>query len=230
MKAKKAESANLENKRTIFLEIGMIITLVLVLCAFNWKTYDKKIVTGFERGIDNTPVEMIPVTIQKQPELPQPKKPRVIHTINIIDDHIMVDEDYIVDAEIDNMDTVPVYVPVKSLGDEESIVEDEIFRVVESAPEFPGGEEALYAFLRKNTEYPRLAREVGISGKVYITFVVERDGRITDAQVVRGIGGGCDEEALRVVNMMPQWKPGLQRGHAVRVQFIMDIKFTLSQM
>ena len=76
----------------------------------------------------------------------------------------------------------------------------------------------------------RFANAAGISGKVYITFVVEKDGKITDVRLLRGIGGGCDEEALRVIKMMPDWKPGLQRNHPVRVQFILDVKFTLSQM
>lgn len=230
MKAKKTESANLENKRTIFLEIGMIIALALVLYAFNWKSYDRNSEYNFQRSVDNTPFEMVPVTFQKQPEPPQVKKPIVVHTINIVDNETEVDGEFTVDAEIDQADTVPVYIPVPVMKEEENVDEEEIFKAVEDQPEFPGGDAALYAYLKKNTIYPEFAKQVGISGKVYITFVVERDGRITDAKVVRGIGGGCDEEALRVVNMMPSWKPGLQRGHAVRVQFIMDIKFTLSQM
>lgn len=230
MKAKKSESANLENKRTIFLEIGMIIALALVLYAFNWKSYDRTSSYTIQRAVDNTPFELVPVTVQKQPEPPQVKKPLVVHTINIVDNETEVDGEFTVDAEMDQTDTVPVYIPVPVMKEEENVDEEEIFRAVEDQPEFPGGEAALYAFLKKNTVYPEFAKQVGISGKVYITFVVERDGRITDAKVVRSIGGGCDEEALRVVNMMPPWKPGLQRGHPVRVQFIMDIKFTLSQM
>jgi periplasmic protein TonB len=230
MKAKKTESANLENKRTIFLEIGMIIALSLVLYAFNWKSYDQLDFGDYKRSADNIPEDIVPVTLQKRPEPPQPKKPLIVHTINVVDNEKDVFDDFVIDAEIDLADSVPVYVPMPAMKAEENIVEDEIFRVVESAPEFPGGEEGLYAFLHKHTVYPQFAKEVGISGKVYITFVVEKDGRITDAKVVRGIGGGCDEEALRVVNMMPTWKPGLQRGHAVRVQFIMDIKFTLNAM
>jgi periplasmic protein TonB len=224
---KKSESANLENKRTIFLEFGMVITLILVLCAFNWKTYDKVSFPDYYRSHDDTPVEMAPVTIQKAPEPPRIKKPAVIYTINIVDNESFVDDDYFFDAEIDPMDTVPVYIPLPVMKGEENIQEEEIFRVVESMPGFPGGEAAFYAFLRENMVYPELAKAAGISGKVYITFVVEKDGSITDVQLLRGIGGGCDEEALRVVTLMPDWKPGLQRGHPVRVQFILDVKFTL---
>jgi protein TonB len=228
MKAKKSESANLENKRTIFMEIGMIITLVLVLCAFNWKSYEKQLYSNNMRSIDNTPVDLVPITIQKPPEPPQMKKPIVVHTINIVDNEFLVDDDYVIDAEIDPLDTMPVYIPLPAMASEEEAPEEEIFTIVESMPEFPGGEAALYAFLQGNMTYPRFANEAGISGKVYITFVVEKNGKITDVKVLRGIGGGCDEEALRVIKMMPDWKPGMQRNHPVRVQFILDVKFTLS--
>lgn len=227
MITKKSEAANLENKRMIFLQIGMVITLILVLCAFNWKTYDRVSFPDYYRAHDDTPVEMAPVTIQKTPEPPRMKKPSIIYSINIVDDESYVDDDYLIDAEIDPLDTVPVYIPMPVMKGEENIQEEEIFRVVESMPEFPGGEAARFDYLQSNMAYPSLAKAAGISGKVYITFVVEKDGSITDVRLLRGIGGGCDEEALRVVSMMPAWKPGLQRGHPVRVQFIMDIKFTL---
>jgi protein TonB len=220
----------LETNRTIFLQIGMILSLILVLFAFNWKSYEKEFVKGFYRSVDNTPVEMAPVTIQKPPEPPRVNRPVVVYSINIVDNEIPSDDDYFINAEADPLDSVPVYVPKPSMGTEEGPVNDDIFTVVESMPEFPGGEPALYDFLRRNVKYPETAKDAGISGKVYITFVVEKDGSITDVRLKRGIGGGCDEEALRVVKMMPTWKPGLQRTHPVRVQFIMDIKFTLSAM
>ena len=103
----------------------------------------------------------------------------------------------------------------------------EIFTVVEEQPGYPGGEEARYKFLQDNIKYPEEAKELGIQGKVFVTFVVEVDGSVTDARVLRGIGGGCDEEAIRVVKSMPKWVPGKQRGVPVRVQFNLPIKFTL---
>ena len=99
--------------------------------------------------------------------------------------------------------------------------------VVESMPEFPGGEAALYKFLGENIKYPQMAKESGIQGRVFVTFVVERNGSVTDVRVLRGIGGGCDEEAVRVVQNMPSWTPGKQRGKAVRVQYNLPVKFTL---
>jgi protein TonB len=228
---KKSNFANLEDKRSIFLEIGMVITLIIVLTAFNWKTYDKQAILQYQRELDDSPVELVPVTQQKPPEPPKIQKPAVIHTINIIDNESPVDEDFIFDAEIDPMDTVPAYIPAPAMKEEEEdISQEEIFQVVESMPEFPGGERALYKYLGENIRYPRMANEAGISGKVYITFVVEKDGSITDVRLMRGIGGGCDEEAMRVVKNMPDWVPGRQRGIPVRVQFILDVKFTLNLM
>ena len=106
-------------------------------------------------------------------------------------------------------------------------VSDPSFIVVEQMPEFPGGEEALYQFLGSNLSYPDTAKEQNITGKVIVSFVVEKDGRITNAKVIKDIGGGCGEEALRVVNKMPRWKPGKQKGKPVRVQFSLPFVFNL---
>jgi periplasmic protein TonB len=220
----------LENRRSIFLEIGAIIALVLVLCAFNWKSYEKVVLPAYYRGVDNTPVEMAPVTIQKPPELPKMKKPVLVYAFNIVDNESPVEDDFFIDAEADPLDSVMVYVPKPSMGVEEGTDEEDIFTVVESMPEFPGGIPALYKYLSQNINYPEAAKAAGISGKVYVMFVVEKDGTITDVQLKRGIGGGCDEEAMRVVSHMPLWKPGLQRNHPVRVQYLMDVKFTLAEL
>jgi len=103
----------------------------------------------------------------------------------------------------------------------------EIFTVVEEQPQYPGGDQAKLKFLNENIKYPQAARDIGIQGKVFVTFVVETDGTITDIRVLRGIGGGCDEEAIRLVKAMPKWVPGKQRGTPVKVQFNLPVKFTL---
>jgi protein TonB len=105
--------------------------------------------------------------------------------------------------------------------------EGKIFQFVEEPPSFPGGEEKMYEYLRNNIKYPSIAKENNITGRVYVTFVVDKDGKIKDAKVLRGIGGGCDEEALRVVRAMPEWKAGRQNGRSVLVQFNLPISFTL---
>ena len=103
----------------------------------------------------------------------------------------------------------------------------EIFTVVEESPGYPGGEEARIKFLRENIKYPEEAKELGVQGKVFVTFVVEVDGSISNVRVLRGIGSGCDDEAVRVVKSMPKWVPGKQRGVPVRVQFNLPINFKL---
>ena len=105
--------------------------------------------------------------------------------------------------------------------------EEEVFTVVEENPTFPGGETALYQYLADNIKYPEEAKELGIQGRVFVNFVVEKDGSVTNVRVLRGIGGGCDEEAVRVVKAMPKWTPGKQRGIPVRVSYNLPIKFTL---
>ncbi len=103
----------------------------------------------------------------------------------------------------------------------------EIYTTVEKQPQFPGGTDALMKYLNKSIQYPADAIEKGIQGSVYITFVVEADGSLSNTKVLRGIGGGCDEEAIRVIKNMPKWEPGMQKGKPVRVQFNIPIRFTL---
>ncbi len=109
----------------------------------------------------------------------------------------------------------------------EQVAPKEIFTVVEEQPSYPGGEDARMRFLQENIKYPEEAKELNIDGRVFVTFVVETDGSITDVKIVRGIGAGCDEEAIRVVKSMPRWVPGKQRGTPVRVQFNLPIRFKL---
>ena len=116
--------------------------------------------------------------------------------------------------------------PVYDMGPTQ-LADGEEANVVDESPEYPGGMEALYKYLAENIHYPEQAKNDQIQGRVVISFVVEKDGSISDAKVVRGIGGGCDEEALRVVNAMPKWTPGKMRGEVVRVNFNLPITFKL---
>lgn len=107
--------------------------------------------------------------------------------------------------------------------------DDAIFFVVEVQPEFPGGMDSMYAYIQKNLVYPEKAKAEGIEGRVFITFTIEKDGSVSNVKILRGIGGGCDEAAKEVVEKMPKWKPGTQRGKPVRVQFNLPIKFELEK-
>lgn len=127
-----------------------------------------------------------------------------------------------------NQASAQITIPDNSGNRDLNAQNDEVFTVVEVQPEYPGGDEARILYLQKNIQYPSEARKAGIQGTVYLTFVVEIDGTLTDVRILRRIGGGCDEEAVRVVKMMPKWKPGTQKGKPVRVQFNMPLRFILA--
>jgi protein TonB len=225
MELKKSSKADLENKRVIFTEIGLVIGLALMLVAFEWKSYEKTVIDVGTRQVENVTEEIIPITEQKV-KPPPPAPVQQVVKINIVEDDVQVDDDISIDVEANQNTEVQEYVaPVRE--EEESAEEAQIFMVVESMPEYPGGEAALYKFLAENIKYPQMAKESGIQGRVFVTFVVERNGGVTDVRVLRGIGGGCDEEAIRVVQSMPSWTPGKQRGKSVRVQYNLPVKFTL---
>ncbi len=224
MEAKKTEKADLENKKSLFFQIGLIIALLVVFVAFEYKSYDKITVDIASRAVDDTPEEIIPITEQKV-KPPPPPPPKQVTKITIVEDDVEVEDDIEIDVEADAETEMEEYIPQEI--EEEEIVEAEIFTVVEAMPEFPGGMGKLMNYLATNIKYPPLAKESGIQGRVFINFVVEPDGSISNVKVLRGIGGGCDEEAIRVVEAMPKWKPGMQRGKPVRVSYNLPVKFTL---
>jgi protein TonB len=220
MEVKKNESANLEKKRGGFFWIGMLLALSVVLLAFEHKVYEITKSTLGKLQLDLLEEEIIPVSQLTPPPPPPPPAPTTV--IEIVDDEEDIEEIEIMDMEVDDNTEVEIMeMP------EEEIGEEEIFTIVEKMPEFPGGTEAMYKYLSRNTSYPSMASDAGIQGVVYVTFVIEKTGKITDVRVLRGIGGGCDQEAVRVVKSMKSWTPGKQRGKPVRVQFNLPYRFTL---
>ena len=226
MEAKKTPKADLESKRTLFVQIGLIVALAAMLVAFEWKTYDIKQVDLGSRQAEKVEEDLVEITNQNKPP-PPPAPPPTTTLINIVQNDVEVEDDLNIDAEATDLTESPEYTPIASPEEEEG-AEAEIFTVVEESPSFPGGDEARIRFLTENIKYPQIARESSIQGTVYVTFVVEKNGNVTDVRILRGIGGGCDEEAVRVIKAMPKWNPGKQRGKPVRVQFNMPIKFTLA--
>jgi protein TonB len=228
MDSRKTAKSDLESKRTIFIEIGLVIALALVLLGFQYKNYER---VKFNLGARNNVSQVEEVVIQTQQETKiEPPRPQPQTTIlNIVENNVDITNDLVIDAEVNQNTQIQEYVPPANLGksEEQEIVEQEIFTVVEEAPSFPGGEESRIKWLQDHIKYPQMARESGIQGTVYVTFVVEPNGSVSHVKILRGIGGGCDEEAVRVVQAMPSWNPGKQRGKPVRVQFNMPIKFTL---
>jgi periplasmic protein TonB len=230
MELKKSEKADLESKKGVFFQIGLIFAMAIVLMAFEHKSYDKEEVSTLNTKRSFSEVEeLTQITQQNTPPPPVAPPPPTL-VLNIVDNTTDITNDISIDAEANENTSVDEYKAPKAVKQEEEseVEEQQIFMVVENSPAFPGGDAARMKFLQDNIKYPQMARESGIQGTVYVTFVVERNGSVTDVKILRGIGGGCDEEALRVVQNMPKWEPGKQRGKPVRVQFNMPIKFTLA--
>ncbi len=225
MEEKKSPKANLENKKLMFMQIGMIISLLIAWLAFEHKSYDKReIDPSLLRQTEVVEEEMVEITKQEE-QKPQPVEvPKQTTQLEIVQDDVEV-EDIEINAEVDQQEVIDEYVPVEV--EEEEVVEQEIFQIVEEMPAYPGGDQKLMEYVAKNIKYPQIARETGIQGRVFVGFVVEPDGSVSNVKVLRGIGGGCDEEAMRVVKSMPKWKPGKQRGKAVRVSYMLPVNFKL---
>jgi len=209
----------------MFMQIGMIISLLIAWLAFEHKSYDKREIDpsllNREVTIDE---EMVEITKQDE-QKPQPVEvPKQTTQLEIVQDDVEV-EDIEINAEVEQNEVIEEYVAPEVV--EEEVVEQEIFKIVEEMPAFPGGEAKLMEYVAKNVKYPQIARETGVQGRVYVNFVVEPDGSVSNVSVLRGIGGGCDEEAIRVVKSMPKWKPGKQRGKAVRVSYMLPVNFKL---
>lgn len=229
METKKSEKANLEKRKGLFVEIGLVIALGIVLLALNVKSYDQEEVVVSER----TAIEEIDETIlqtqeqEKPPEPPAPEAPEVTTELNVIDNEAESENMLgVVDFGDDANTEVEEFTPAV-VEEQQEVEEEEVFVFVEEKASFPGGEEALFKYLSDNLKYPEMARTGNIEGMVYIRFVVEKDGSITNPVIMRDIGGGCGAEALRVVKAMPKWKPAKQRNRTVRSQFDLPVRFTL---
>lgn len=225
MNAKKHKKKNLESYKSLFFQLGLLLTLGFVLFAFEWKSYD-----NHDDYLNNQKMEIIDEDVIIITKREEPKaKPELQNTnLKLVDDSNKDTKDLNINAEDNQKTAVSNYVHIKKDVFEDPVLEDNtVHLIVEDMPQFPGGEEAMMKYLAKNIKYPRIAKETGIQGTVYIIFVIEKDGTVTNVNVHRGIGGGCDDEAVRVINNMPVWKAGSQQGRPVRVQFNLPVHFLL---
>lgn len=227
---KKSPRANLETHKITSIMMGVVVGLAVLFFAFEWSSQarelDESIIVQ-----DILAEEEIEITHHDATPPPPPPPPPTIEEPEEIE---VVDEKVDTRIEIQSEDDASkrqteTYVPPPPPKPKQEEVADEIFVVVEVQPEFPGGNTAMMKFLSDNIKYPVIAQENGISGRVITNFVVERDGSITDVQVVRGVDPSLDKEAVRVIQSMPRWKPGQQRGSAVRVRFTLPVVFRLQQ-
>jgi len=229
MEVKKTDKADLENKKALFIQIGLIVALSIIIFAFEFKTYDKKDSNLVQRQAVQEVQEVVMATQEDTPPPPPEEAPQAETTeFEIVEDSKKITQEFNVSsfAQTSNVTATVGKIEIKA-EDEEVQEEVKIFTVVEQEASFPGGVEKLGEYLAKSIKYPQQARETGTKGRVMLTFVVERDGSITDIKVLRDIGSGCGEEAKRVVKEMPKWQPAKQRGKAVRQQFVLPVTFNL---
>lgn len=225
MELKKSPKADLEKKKTLFLEIGYVIALGLVLMAFEWTKEDVNFASLGELQDLAGEEEIIPITRQEMQKPPEPPKPqKVILELNIVEDDVELDDEFeIQDFEASQDEEIEIIAM-----EEEEEEEAEVFFIVEDMPTFQGGSlENFRNYIQQSIEYPAIAMENGISGTVYVNFVVNNKGEITSINIVRGVDPSLDNEVIRALKAAPKWEPGKQRGKPVSVSMAIPVKFIL---
>ena len=229
MEVKKSEKANLENKKLLFLEIGLMLALGIVWFAFEWTTEEKQVAVLEETTQVVEVEDMVPITQETPPPPPSaPAIPVFSDQIDIVDDEIQVDDNLFMNLEDDSSMGVEIMDYVENV--EEEVVEEEAipFQLVEEKPSFMGGDANTFSkWVNERLVYPEIAKENGVSGRVTLQFTVETDGRVTNVKVLRGVDASLDKEAVRVVSMSPKWTPGKQRDRAVKVTYTFPVIFQL---
>lgn len=228
MEIKKSEKANLENKKLLFVEIGLVISLLITFIAFNWTSKETTVSTLEAETEIVAEEEQIPITQETPPPPPSaPQIPILSDEIDIVDDDIKVDDDMFMNLEDDANLGVEIidYVEVQ-----EEVVEEEAipFILVEDKPSFQGGDANQFSkWVNQRLVYPEIAKENGVQGRVTLQFTIEKDGSLTKVKVLRGVDPSLDKEAVRVVSSSPKWKPGKQRDRAVPVTYTFPVIFQL---
>src|SRR6478609_39972 len=223
MEAKKTEKADLEKKSSFFFSIGLVITMVLVIMAFENKQYDETLAELVGKNT-NTFEEMIevPPTDVPPPPPPQIQAPVIIE----VPDEEKIEEEIDVKFDVEASEETKIQ-EVVVVAEEPKEEVEEIFTIVEEPASPKGGMPAFYKYVGEKVKYPAQARRMGIEGKVFVEFVIGKDGSISEVKAVKGIGAGCDEEAVRIVQGAPSWTPGKQRGKAVKQRMVLPITFKL---
>lgn len=228
MEIKKTPKADLENRRTLFTEIGLVVALLVVWGAFSYSTKEKAVAS---LGEDTQVVEvedMVPITEETPPPPPEaPKIPVLSDQIDIVEDDIKVDDNFM-SLEDDASLGVEIMDYVEEVK-EEVVEEDAIpFQLVEEKPSFNGGDANEFSkWVNSKLQYPEIAKENGVQGRVTLQFTVNPDGSVSNVKVLRGVDSSLDKEAVRVVSMSPKWKPGKQRDRAVKVTYTFPVIFQL---
>ena len=230
MEIKKSEKASLENKRLLFTEVGLILALLIVWGAFSYSTKEKKVAV-FEDVTEEIAVEEeIPITQENTPPPPEtPDVPVLSDQIDIVDDEIVVDDSMFLNLEDDSSIGIEIMDYVEAVVEEEEVEEEAIpFQLVEEKPKFQGGDANDFTrWVNSRLQYPEIAKENGVQGRVTLQFTVNADGSVSNVKVLRGVDPSLDQEAVRVVSSSPKWTPGRQRDRAVKVTYTFPVVFQL---
>ncbi len=229
MEIKKSPKANLENKKSLFLEIGLVLSLALVLGLFEWTTHDKEEVmslTGQTVAIED---EQAPITQDTPPPPPeQIKEPVMTEELQIVENDVKVETDFISTDDSDQKIEIKPYVEAKPVEEEVEVEETIPFAIIEEKPMFQGKDANEFTkWVYSNIEYPEIARENGISGRVTVEFMIDKDGSVKNVKVLRGVDSSLDQAAVRVIQKSPKWSPGKQRGKPAKVKYTFPIIFQL---
>ena len=229
MEVKKSAKANLEDKKLLLREIGLVVALLVVLGAFQWSSKEKSTETLQADNFVVVEEEMVPITTDVPPPPPEaPKEPVVSDIIDIVDDDIKVDNTLLLSTEDEGLAiTVKDYV-AESTYVEEEIEEEVPFAIVEHKPKFQGGDQNDFTkWVNSRLVYPEIAKENGVQGRVILQFTVDKDGSVKNVKVLRGVDSSLDKEAVRVVSSSPKWEPGRQRDKPAKVTFVFPVIFQL---
>lgn len=228
MEVKKSKKADLESKRNTFLLFGLVVALGATLLAFEWTTKPTKAESLGQIESQEVEEEFIPITREQEVKPPPPPPPpKVVEVLNIVDDDVEIDDELEIEDSEADAETVIDVLPVIETAEEEEVEEKIWFNIIEDPAEFPGGDRALYKYITDALRYPVIAQENGIQGKVYVKFIVNEQGKVSNGEVLRGVDISLDKEALRVINSLPDFKPGKQRGKPVKVFYNAVINFKL---
>lgn len=229
METKKSPKANLEKKRFLLLELGCIIALGICFAAFEWSSSDAEMSNLGPLTNQVTLEQDIQATfVQPPPPKFIPPEPNVIpEEINITEDSVTTDLSNFTTDPADGLNPIGIITIYKEVEEPKEAAEPIPFCKVEIKPIYPGGEKEMLKFITKNIKYPEIARQNNVDGIVYISFIIDVNGNVTNVGVSRSVDTSLDDEAARVVALMPAWSPGKQRTEKVPVSYIIPIKFKL---
>lgn len=230
MEIKKSPKANLENKKFMFMEIGLVVALLIVLGAFEWSTTESSVSILEEEVAVVIEEEQVPITQEEQLPPPEvPKEPVMSDVIDIVDDDIKVEDNFLISTEDDKSLGVEIKDYVVEQQEEEVVEEEEIpFAIVEQKPTFQGKDPNHFTkWVFSKIVYPEIAKENGVQGRVTLQFTIDTDGSIRNVKVLRGVDSSLDKEAVRVVSSSPKWQPGMQRNKPVKVKYTFPVVFQL---